>query len=138
MPVGLGGLWAVVAAFANGTFGVFSKARPVVENKVSSWIALSSLTGFADRDHIRSSSGPSDTWLNIGLLQVHPVVFNFWVALGVVISSAGFIFHDKFVSQQVAAHACTTCIVARLSSEIIVSISLIAGQLRRVVIFAGM
>ncbi|KAK9832669.1 hypothetical protein WJX74_006041 [Apatococcus lobatus] len=61
MPVGLGGLWAVVAAIANGSFGVFSKARPVVENKV------------------------------------HPVVFNFWVALGVVISSAGFIFHEQFV-----------------------------------------
>ena len=32
-------------------------------------------------------------------LQVHPVVFNFWTAVGVIISSAGFIFHEKFVSE---------------------------------------
>ncbi|KAK9865045.1 hypothetical protein WJX84_010380 [Apatococcus fuscideae] len=61
MSVGLGALWAVLAAFANGTFGVFSKARSVVEG------------------------------------QVHPIVFNWWVAVGVILSSAPFVFHEKFI-----------------------------------------
>ena len=31
-------------------------------------------------------------------IQVHPIVFNWWVAVGVILSSAPFAFHEKFVS----------------------------------------